>query len=124
MGADFRLVDETTGVTIARRVGLADGFFSRFKGLMLRRNFLPGEALFFTFRRTGRNSVHMFFVRFPIDLIYLGPDFRVVEIRTSLKPWRFHRSKAISSHLIELPAGTVDRLKVKLGDTIRLEKRF
>lgn len=124
MDADFRLVNETTGVTIASRVSLADGFFSRFRGLMMRRNFLPGEALFFTFGKPGRNSVHMFFVRFPIDLVYLDSGFRVVEIRSFLRPWRFHRSKVASSYLIELPAGTVARLRIGLGDKIRLEKGF
>ncbi|MGC8816761.1 MAG: DUF192 domain-containing protein [Candidatus Hadarchaeum sp.] len=120
----FRLVDRTTRATIARRVMLANSFFSRLRGLMFRKSLLPGEALFFIFARPGRNSVHMFFVRFPIDLIYLDAGFRVVEVRNSLRPWRFHRSRVVSSYLIELPAGTVSRLEVSLGHEIRLEKGF
>ncbi|MGQ9788681.1 MAG: DUF192 domain-containing protein [Candidatus Hadarchaeaceae archaeon] len=124
MGADFRLVDETTGVVIAHRVSLADDFFGRFRGMMLKRNFLSGEALLFTFGRPGRKNVHTFFVRFPIDLVYLDSGFRIVEVRPFLSPWRLHRSKVTSSHLIELPAGTVLRLGIGLGDRIVLEKGF
>jgi len=118
------LVDEDTGVVIARDVKVADGFFGRFRGLMLKREFYEGEALFFIFKRPGRNSVHTFFMKFPIDLIYLDSSYTVVEIRNFLKPWHLHRSRAVSSYLIELPAGTVSRFKVKLGHKISRGKSF
>jgi len=120
----WKLIDSTTGTVIARRVGLADGFGSRFRGLMLRKRFPGGEALFFDFKKPGRNSVHMFFVRFPIDLLYLDSSFRVVEVRSYLRPWQLHRSRVVSRYLVELPAGTVSRLGMGLGHKIRLEKRF
>ena len=118
------LVDKNTGIVIARDVRMADSFFSRFRGLMLKGKLRQGEALFFTFKKPGRNSVHMFFMRFPIDLVYLDSSSTVVEIRGLLKPWRLHVSKVDSKHLVELPAGTASRFKVKLGHKISLEKEF
>jgi hypothetical protein len=91
---------------------------------MLKGKFREGEALLFVFKKPGRNSIHMFFMRFPIDLMYLDPSYTVVEIGRGLKPWRLHLSKVDSKYLAELPAGTLDRFKVKLGDKISVEKRF
>ena len=118
------LVDKNTGIVIARDVRTADSFFGRFRGLMLKGKLRQGEALFFTFKKPGRNSVHMFFMRFPIDVVYLVSSSTVVEIRGLLKPWRLHVSKVDSKYLVELPAGTASRLKVKLGHKMSLEKEF
>jgi uncharacterized membrane protein (UPF0127 family) len=63
----------------------------------------------------------MFFVKFPIDLLYLDSRFVVVELRARLKPWRTHKPKAVANYLIELPAGTISRSKVKIGHKITLQ---
>jgi uncharacterized membrane protein (UPF0127 family) len=111
-------VDLDTGRTIAKRVEIADSFFRRFRGLMLRRSLEVDKALLFKFKNLGRHSVHMFFMRFPIDLVYLDSSSRVVEIKKSLKPWRVHVSKVDSKFLLELPGGAVDRSKIDLGHKI------
>jgi len=116
------LEDKSTGSVIAREVKIADNFWRRFRGLMFKRKFRDGEALLFKFKRPGRHSVHTFFVRFPIDLAYLDSGFKVIEIRTCLKPWRVHTSRVDSSYLIELPAGTVVRSGIEIGHKILLEK--
>ncbi len=118
------VVDKNTGKVIASEVMLADSFFRRFRGLMLRKRLREGQAMLFDFKRPGRHGVHMFFVTFPIDLVYLDSGGRVVEIRARLEPWRVHMSKADSSYLLELPAGTADRLKVRLGHKILRGKGF
>ncbi len=120
----MRLVDKNTGIVIARDVKTAASFFSRFRGLMLKGELRDGEALFFDFGKPGRNSVHMFFMRFPIDVVYLDSSCTVVEIRERLNPWHFHRSKVDSKYMIELPAGAISRFKVELGHKISLEKEF
>jgi len=112
------LVDEDTGKIVAEKVMVAESFFSRFRGLMLRRRLGGDEALLFRFKKPGRHSVHMFFVRFPIDLVYLDLDSKVVEVRTWLKPWRLHLSKVDSKYLLEAPAGTVSRLNIRIGHKI------
>jgi len=117
----MRLVDCTTGKLLASEVELADTFWRRFRGLMLRGKFSQGKALLFKFPKPGRRGVHMWFVRFSIDLVYLDSSFRVVELRAQLKPWRFHRPRAIVSYLIELPAGTISRARVQVGHEISLK---
>lgn len=114
----MRLIVRTTGKLLASEVEIADTFWRRFRGLMLRRSFPRGSALLFKLVRPGRYGVHMFFVRFPIDLLYLNENFVVVDICRALKPWRIHRPKAKASYIVELPAGTVSRARVKLGQKI------
>lgn len=120
----MRLVDRTTGKLLASEVELADTFWRRFRGLMLRGKFPRGAALLFSFHKPGRYGVHMFFVRFPIDLVYLDSGFKVVEVRARLKPWRFYRPKIAVSHLIELPAGAIPRARVEIGHKISLKGKI
>jgi len=117
----MRLVNRTTGKLLASDVELADNFWRRFRGLMFRRKFQRGKALLFKFPKSGRRGVHMWFVRFSIDLVYLDSSFRVVELRARLKPWWFYRPKMAVSYLIELPAGTISRVRVEVGHKISLE---
>lgn len=119
----MRLVNLTTGKLLASEVELADTFWRRFRGLMFRRKFQRGKALLFKFPKPGRRKcgVHMWFVRFSIDLVYLDSSFKVVELRAQLKRWRFYRPRATVSYLIELPAGTISRVRVEVGHKISLE---
>jgi len=117
----MRLIDKTTGKVLASKVELADTFWRRFRGLMFRRKFPKSSAVLFKLPKSGRYGIHMFFVRFPIDLLYLDSRFVVVEFRAGLKPWRTHKPKADVNYLVELPAGTLSRLKVKIGHKIELQ---
>jgi hypothetical protein len=90
---------------------------------MFKRRFERGEALFFEFGKPARHAVHMLFVKFPIDLVYLDSRFKVVETREGLKPWRFYRPKLPAKYLVELPAGSVRKLNIKKGHALRLRLR-
>ncbi len=116
----MKLVDKTNGKVVAQEVEVADKFWPKFRGLMLRRKFKSGEAILFKFKKPGRYSIHMFFVRFPIDLVYLDISLKFVEIHKGIKPWRFYRPKSASSYLVELPAGVVDAFNIKIGHVFRL----
>ncbi len=118
----MRLINKTNGKVLASKVEFADTFWRRFRGLMFRRNFPKGQTLLFKLAKSGRYGVHMFFVRFPIDLLYLNQDFVVVDIRRELRPWRIHRPKVKASYIVELPAGTISRTRTKLGHKLALRK--
>jgi hypothetical protein len=112
--------NKSTGKLVLSEAEVADSFWKRFRGLMLRRKFPRGGALLFKFKKPGRYSIHMFFMWFPIDLVYLDSSFRVVETRERLKPWRVYRPKNKAQCLLELPEGTTSRLKIKIGQKISL----
>jgi hypothetical protein len=117
----MHLINHATGAVLADEVEVADTFWKRFRGLMFRRRFPWGKALLFKPPKPGRYRIHMFFVRFPIDLLYLDSRYTVVELRPRLKPWRTHRPKALSNYIVELPAGSISRFHIKKGHKLALE---
>lgn len=96
------LRDTTTGTVVATHLVVADHFWARFRGLMLRPEIPPGEALLI---RPG-TSIHMMFMRFPIDAIFCDKDHRVTSVARSLRPWiGLAFGKKGAKYVIELPAG-------------------
>ena len=91
----FRARNLTRGSEIAGQVEVADSFSARFRGLMGRASLLPGGGLWLT----GTSNIHMFFMRFPIDAVFLGkaePDGTraVVAVRPGLRPGRRGRGES------------------------------
>jgi len=95
------------------RAGIASSFVARLRGLMLTASLAPGTGLLFP--RTS--SVHTHFMRYPIDVVFLDAEGRVVSIRRGLRPWRFASCRGASS-VLELPAGTSARLALAEGDVL------
>jgi len=119
-----RLIVRVVGrdATLATRVEVAGSIWARFRGLMGRAGLAPGEGMWFP----GDSSIHMFFMRFPIDAVFLGGDadatpWRVVAIRT-LRPWRDVVLPVRGAQgCLELPAGTAAAASLAVGDRVTLE---
>ena len=63
------------------------------------------------------NAVHTFFMKFPIDIAFVGRDGRVRKIREAVRPWRM--SAALRTYaVIELPAGALHSTNTVVGDTL------
>lgn len=105
----YEAVRTEDGETLADDVEVADGFVSRAVGLMFRRSVPDGYALVFEFSRERRVGLHMLFVPFPIDAVFLDPDGRVVSLRR-LRPWLGYASERAET-VVELPAGAADGIK-------------
>jgi uncharacterized protein len=67
---------------------------------------------------TPCNSVHMLFMRFPIDVVYINRENRVVKAVSDLKPFRFSLGGAGAHAAIELPTGTVAASGTAPGDQL------
>jgi uncharacterized protein len=116
------LRDDATGTLISSRVVRARSFWHRFRGLMGRPALAPDEGLYLP----GTSSIHMLFMRFPIDCLFVGAEQDdgsrvVVAVRHSLAPWRgivwWVRG---ADGVIELPAGTLRRSGVDVGRRVRI----
>lgn len=101
-------------VTIASDVQPADNFIRRFIGLMGKKQLLPNEGLMLF----HCSSIHCFFMKIPIDAVYLSADMTVVGIET-LKPWSIGRLFRQTRHVLELPAGSTEG-KITVGDTLEI----
>jgi len=92
---------------------VASSFASRFRGLMGVAQLPPGTGLLLP--RTS--SVHTHFMRFPIDVVFLDSERRIVSIAPALRPWRFAKAKH-SDSVLELAAGECDRLGLTVGSVL------
>jgi len=110
-----------TGQLVLARAALADTFFKRWRGLMLRRRLDEDEGLLFTFHRESRSesSIHMFFVGFPIAAVWLDENGVVVDARLA-KPWRpYYAPARPARYLIEAPPSLLAR--VAIGDRLAFD---
>lgn len=112
--APITLKLRSTGAVIATAVKRADSFGSRLRGLLFRPPLTAEEGLIIT----KCNQVHMFFMGFPIDVVFCSADYEVLRCYPDLKPWRITSIVLGATMAIELAAGTIDRCKIAPGDTI------
>ena len=86
---------------IADKIKNADSFFSRLMGLMGKTKLNAGEGLLLK----NCPSIHCFFMKIPIDAVYLSKDMKVLHVET-LKPWSIGSRIKKTAHILELPADT------------------
>lgn len=104
------------------RLEVADRFWSRFRGLMLRPP-LAEEPVAAGLLLIGCASIHTAFMRYPIDVVYLDGGGQVTSGIPHLKPWRASAGTVFSGartrHTLELPAGSIARLGIAPGAWLR-----
>ena len=107
------LENATRGTVLARRAERADTFWLRLRGLQFRRRFEPFDGLWLA----PTNAIHMFWVFFPIDLVWLDADDQVVKVTRRILPWAIAYAKGARS-VIELPAGAIEASGTEVGDLV------
>ena len=110
----LRLVNADRGTTLGTSVGLADGWWTRFRGLSGRDGLKCGEGLLL---RPCR-AVHMLGMRFPLDVVFTGADGRVVAVYENLQPNKRTKYHRAARDAIELPVGTVAATQTLAGDRL------
>jgi uncharacterized membrane protein (UPF0127 family) len=109
--------NQTRGAVLGRAIELADSSAKRRVGLLKHEKLEPGEGLWIV----PCESVHTFFMKFPIDLVYLDKKRKVRKVRKAVPPWRL--SACLSAHsILELPAGTAEETGTQAGDVLEIEK--
>jgi uncharacterized protein len=94
----------------------ANTWWSRFVGLMGRRGLPEATGLLIE----PCSSVHTSFMRFPIDVVYLDHERRVVKVVDRLKPWRVSMGGRRARYTLELTGGEAERLGIVPGTDLRL----
>ena len=108
-----QVLNITRGTVLAMRLEVAHTGPSRRKGLLGREGLESGEGLWIA----PCESVHTFFMKFPIDLVYLDRKHTVKKVRSSVGPWRLSGCLTARS-VVELPAGTIRATRTEPGDTV------
>jgi len=110
----MQLINQAKGILLADNAIIADTHFKRMKGLLGRREFRQGAALILK----PCNFIHTFFMRFPIDCLFVDKNKKVKKAVQSLAPFRICGPCFSSSMVIELPAGTLVKYPPQEGDTL------
>jgi uncharacterized membrane protein (UPF0127 family) len=111
----YRLVT-ADGVVVAEHVERVNTMWGRFLGLMGRRELPAGHGLAIS----PCSSIHMFFMRFPIDVAFLARDGTVKRVYHGIRPWHVSRIVRGAKTAVELPAGTLSAAGVEAGTTVQL----
>jgi uncharacterized protein len=115
----------TRGTELAADLEVASSLWGKFKGLMGRPSLAPGAGLWLP----ESNGIHMMFMRFPIDAVFVGrpdPDHAearaVISVHRALRAWTGLVPLVRGAHgVLELPVGTIDATGTLVGDHIALE---
>ncbi len=97
---------------------IADSFFKRFSGLMFRKKLPPETGLLLA----PCNSVHMCFMRFAIDVVYLDDDYSILKVVKHLHPWIGLSLCKNAWGVLEMTAGEAERCGLKVGRKLIREK--
>lgn len=102
---------KSRGSVLIPSLWVARDFFSRFLGLMGRKGLSPEEALLFP----RCNSIHTFFMRFPIDVIFLDEKNVIVEVIERMPAWRMLLPRRAAKHTLEMAGGRAKALGLTKG---------
>lgn len=101
---------------------VADTESKRRLGLMFREGLAENQGMLFVFEEEGRHSFWMKNMKFPLDIIWIGEDKRIVEIRSSVRPCREVCEslipKAAAKYALEVNAGFTDKNGIKTEDRV------
>lgn len=117
MARSVQIVNTTRGTILATQASIASTAWTRARGLLGRRTFPAGEGLIIT----PCNSIHCFFMAFPIDVVYVDREYRVLRAIAGLRPNRVGPIIMGARHVIELPEGTLEASSTHVGDQLATE---
>ncbi|MBY0507966.1 MAG: DUF192 domain-containing protein [Bryobacteraceae bacterium] len=103
----------TKSTYLADRAGVANTPETRNRGLLKHMSLEKGDGLWIS----PTQAVHMFFMKFALDLVYLDREKRVVKVRENVKPWRISAALRAKS-VLELPVGTIAESRTSPGDQL------
>jgi hypothetical protein len=116
MGTCSVLLD---GRVIAKKVGIAGSFVRRLIGLQWRRDLPDDEGLLIK----PCNRVHSFNMKFPIDLVFVDDKGTVVELIPSFRPGQVSPKVSGTAGVLELSAGTADRVGLRREDRLTFDRQ-
>ena len=106
------ITNQTTKTTLAKEAEHCKSVISKAKGLMFTKK-IKDKGLIFHFNKEKIVALHMFFVFYPIDILFLDKNQRIVEIKKQLKPFATYMPKNKAKYVIELPANSIKNTRIK-----------
>lgn len=115
----MRILNKTKNKMLVRESKLCKSLLSKIIGLMFSKK-IEDLGLIFVCGKEQKISLHMFFVFYPIDVLFLDKNRKVIDMKRNFRPFSFYSSRKYSKYVLELPNNTIDSSKTELGDIIDL----
>ncbi len=112
--------NERTDKLITEAARICDSWWQKAIGLMFAKK--PFD-LIMRFKQPKIVTLHMFFVFFPIDVLWLDESGKVVELKERFFPFRTYRPKHLATAVVELRVGTIGETGTKVGDRILIREK-
>ena len=120
----LRAINRTRTTVVCEYLEDAGGLAGQSRGLLGRERLEPGRGMLFDNGRfTPFMWMHMFFMKFAIDIIFLGREGRVLKISHTLRPWRVSAIVFGARRALELEAGAAVASETQIGDIVEIEPR-
>ncbi|MFA5797590.1 MAG: DUF192 domain-containing protein [Candidatus Woesearchaeota archaeon] len=114
------ITNAKTRAIIAKNSISCKNIFSKATGLMFRTKVaVHNTGWIFDFSKPATVSITMWFVFYPIDILFLDSQKKIIEIAPGLKPFTNYSAKKPAHYFIELQAGTVKKKHIRLGQTLK-----
>lgn len=105
---------------IAKNIEICRTLTSQMSGLMFRSHIPSNYAMIFVMKKPSSVGIHMLFMRFPIDVIFLNEEKKIIRL-SHLKPWTGHSSMKNVRYVIETNPGAIEKYKLSIGRKMEFE---
>ncbi|GIL16654.1 MAG: hypothetical protein BroJett040_04050 [Oligoflexia bacterium] len=110
------LFNKTKSAELISDLKIADNLFSRMKGLLGTNELSENQAMWIH----RCNSIHTYFMKYPIDCVFLTRDLRVLSIVESVGPWKMVWPQWGADSVVEMRSGNAKKLKLNIGDELHV----
>lgn len=118
----------TRKTILIRKTETANSVGKKTKGLMFRKELAKDTGFLMVFGYERRHEIWMFGMRFPIDIIFIDKDKRIVDIKHSVRPmgknpmtWRVYIPKEKCRYVLEVRADLANKTGTEVGDVLSFE---
>ncbi|MFT8349080.1 DUF192 domain-containing protein [Clostridium saccharoperbutylacetonicum] len=112
----MRVLNKNSNMLLADEVIIANTFMTRLKGLMFKRSLVEGNVLMIK----PCNSIHTFFMKFPIDIIFLSKGNVVIHVIENMIPGKISPFVKGAISVLELQSGIIRKTETKKGDLLEI----
>ena len=113
----MRVFNQTRNVPLLSQARVAATFWLRLRGLLGVSALPKDEGLILV----GEKSIHTFFMKFPIDVLYVDKNYKVIRADPNMMPYRLGPFVSQSAYVVEMPVGTIANTVTKVGDQLNFE---
>ena len=121
MAQFYRAINQTKGTVLCEKLEVAETVAEKSRGLLARDRLDIGGGMLFE-GMVASAWLHMFFMRFPIDIVFLDKVGRVMRINANLRPWRVSSVVLGARKALEIEAGATVRSATSIGDIVTIER--